>query len=70
MLDQSPAVKRWKAEALHSLILDLLKYRFGAVPREVRSPLRKIIDEKRLSRLNRFAAKCVNLDAFSEALRS
>ncbi len=67
---ESPAVKRWKAEAHHADILDLLKDRFGAVPREVRNPLREIIDEKKLVRLNRLASKCTDLDAFSDALRS
>jgi hypothetical protein len=67
---ESPLVQKWKAEAVHEAIIDLLKVRFGATPRDVTKPLRTIIDEKQLRRLNRVAAKCSDLDAFRNALAS
>jgi predicted transposase YdaD len=67
---ESPLLQRVRAEVQHGAVLDLLKDRFGAVPRDVTKPLREIIDEKKLRRLVRLAAKCADLDAFREALRS
>ena len=65
---ESPVVQRWKAESLQDAILELLKDRFGAVPRDVAKPLGKILNEKRLKKLNVLAAKCPDLDAFRAAL--
>lgn len=70
MMIESPLLQKMRAETIHELIVDALKDRFGAVPREVMKHLREIIDEKKLRRLNRIANKCANLDAFREALLS
>jgi hypothetical protein len=67
---ESPLVQKWKAEAVHEVIIDLLKVRFGAAPRDVTKPLRTITDEKQLRKLNRVAAICPNLDTFRDALSS
>jgi hypothetical protein len=65
---ESLVVKRWKAETAHEMILEILKDRFPAVPRDVTKALRAILDEKKLRGLGRVAAKCADLDAFREAL--
>jgi hypothetical protein len=65
---ESPLLQKVAAEASHKLILDTLKDRFGSTPRDVTKRLRKIIDEKKLRRLNLIAIKCADLDAFREAL--
>jgi hypothetical protein len=65
---ESPLIQEWRADALHEVIIALLKDRFGATPRDVTRPLRKIIDEKKLRILSLAAAKCRDLDAFREAL--
>jgi hypothetical protein len=65
---ESPLIQEMKAELLHEVILDVLKDRFRTVPRDVTRPLRKIIDEKKLRKLNLRATKCRDLDAFREAL--
>jgi hypothetical protein len=65
---ESPLIQKWKAEAVHELILDTLKERFGVVPRDVAKHLREIVDEKKLKKLNRLAINCPNLQAFREAI--
>jgi len=65
---ESPVVQRWKAETAHELILEILKDRFHTTPRDVTKPLRAILDEKTLRRLNLLAAKCPDLDVFRDAL--
>jgi hypothetical protein len=67
---ESPLLQRMMAERAHDLIMDLLKDRFGTVPRDVTRQLRAILDEKKLRQFNRLAAKCPDLDAFREALLS
>jgi hypothetical protein len=68
MMLESPLIQQLKAESIHEVILTLLKDRFRTVPRDVTKQLRKIIDEKKLRKLNLSAAKCRDLDAFREAL--
>jgi len=65
---ESPLVQQWKAETLHEAILDLLKDRFGTVPRDVTKQLREIVNERKLRRLNLRAAKCRDMESFREAL--
>jgi hypothetical protein len=67
---ESPVLKKWQAEVRHTDILDILKDRFHATPRDVTKPLREIIDEKKLRRLHLLATKCPNLDSFRAALLS
>ena len=65
---ESPLVQQWKAEAVHEVILDLLKDRFTTVPRDVSKQLRAIVKEKKLRELGRLAMKCRDLDAFRDAM--
>jgi hypothetical protein len=67
---ESPVLVKMRAETLHAAILVILKGRFKAVPRDVASHLRKILDEKKLQKLNLLAATCPDLAAFSDALLS
>ena len=69
-MTESPVLKKWQAEVRHTDILDILKDRFHATPRDVTKPLREIIDEKKLRRLHLLATKCATLDAFRDALLS
>jgi hypothetical protein len=65
---ESPIVQRWKAETLQETLLEVLKDRFAAVPRDLVKQLRQIGNEKRLKKLVVLAGKCADLDAFKEAL--
>jgi hypothetical protein len=65
---ESPVLQRLIAERYHAGILDLLKDRFGSVPRDVSRHLGEVLDEKRLRKLNLLAAKCADLQAFREGL--
>ena len=67
---ESPMLQKMLAGKMHETILDLLKVRFGTVPRNVTKPLREILDEKKLRQLNVLAAKCPDLQAFRDALLS
>jgi hypothetical protein len=67
---ESPLIQELQAEAIHATILELLKGRFGSVPREVRKLLRAVLDEKKLKKLAGLAAKCPDMTAFHEALLS
>lgn len=67
---ESPVLQQFVAKRLHEAILDLLKDRFDTVPRNVTKPLREILDEKKLRKLNVLAAKCPDLEAFRDALLS
>ena len=67
---ESPLLQKMRAETLQEAILALLKDRFDAIPRTVTKPLREIIDEKKLRKLNLLAAKCPDLQTFREALLS
>jgi len=64
---ESPLLQKMIARSLHEAILELLKDRF-TVPRDVTRGIREVIDEKKLRRLNKVAAKCGDIDAFREAL--
>jgi hypothetical protein len=65
---ESPLLQKMRAETIQEVIRDLLKDRFGTVPRDVTRHLREIVDEKKLRRLSVLAAKCPDLEAFREAL--
>ncbi|HTU21688.1 MAG TPA: hypothetical protein VMG10_26865 [Gemmataceae bacterium] len=67
---ESPLLQKWLAERLHEAIREVLKARFGTVPRDVNRLLREILDERKLTKLNVLAAKCPNIEAFREALLS
>jgi hypothetical protein len=70
LMIESPLLKKMMAETRHEGILDLLKDRFGTVPQKVTKPLREILDEKKLRKLNILAAKCPDLETFRDALLS
>jgi hypothetical protein len=65
---ESPLLQKMIAESIHKVILDLLKDRFGTVPRDVSKHLHEVLNEKKLRHLNRIAARCPDLDAFRDAL--
>jgi hypothetical protein len=65
---KSPLIQELRAEALHGLILYVLKARFGPVPRDVSKLLRTVLNEKKLRKLNVVAATGPDLAAFCEAL--
>jgi hypothetical protein len=65
---ESPLLKRIMAQAIHAVILDLLKDRFESVPLDIRNPLEEVLDQKKLRKLNVFASKCRDLEAFRERL--
>jgi hypothetical protein len=67
---ESPLLRKMRAETSQDHILALLKDRFDAVPRNVTKQLREVLDEKKLRKLILLAAKCPDLQAFSEALLS
>jgi hypothetical protein len=66
---ESPLIEKWKAEAVHEMILDTLKRRFDSTPREITKPLRRIFKEKKHKHLNWIAFNCDNLDEFAEAVK-
>ena len=65
---ESPLLQKFFAEKLHEVILDVLKDRFGTVPRDVTKLLRAVIAERKLRKLTVLAAKCPDVEAFREAL--
>jgi hypothetical protein len=65
---ESPLLQKMIAENLHDAIQDLLKARFGAVPRDVSRLLREVLDVRKLKKLNVAAGKCSDLEAFRETL--
>jgi hypothetical protein len=67
---ESPLLQQMIAEARHEGILDILKDRFGTVPRDVTRHLRSILDDKKLRRLNVLAGQCPDLQTFREELLS
>jgi hypothetical protein len=73
MID-SPLIQKVQAEAQakaqHGDILELLKYRFDKVPRDVAKAVGMIIETKRLRKFVILAAKCRDMDTFREALTS
>ncbi|HKI36834.1 MAG TPA: hypothetical protein VKA46_33590 [Gemmataceae bacterium] len=67
---ESPLLQKMIAENTHKHILDLLKDRFGTVPRDITKHLRELLEEKKLRQLHLLAAKCPDLASFREALLS
>jgi hypothetical protein len=67
---ESPLLQRMIAQRFHEAILDVLRARFGTVPRDVTRHLREVIDEQQLRQLNLLAAQCQGLQAFRDALLS
>ncbi len=65
---ESPLLQRMIARALHGAIREVLKARFGTAPRDVSRRLSKILDERKLHKLNLIAVKCPSLEKFREAL--
>ena len=61
---ESPLLQKMFAEKLQEVILDVLKDRFGTVPRDVTKLLRALIEEKKLRKLTVLAAKCPDLETF------
>jgi hypothetical protein len=67
---ESPVLQKFVAGRFHEAILNLLKDRFGTVPRSVTKHLREITDEPKLQQLILLAYKCPDLQAFRDGLLS
>ncbi len=67
---ESPLLQQMMAERSHEHILEVLKARFGTVPKDVTKFLRDVLKEKKLMKLNVLAATSPDLEAFREALLS
>jgi hypothetical protein len=70
VMAEFPLIQELKADTAHEIIVELLKDRFGSVPRDVNKLLRAVLNEKRLRKLAIVAAKCPDMAAFREALLS
>jgi hypothetical protein len=68
VMAEFPLIQELQAEAVHEVILEVLKDRFGSVPRDVTKLLRTVLKAKKLKMLTVFAGKCPDLAAFREAL--
>lgn len=67
---QSRLLQECIAESIHEVIREILKARFGAIPRDITRLLREILDLGKLKQLSGIAAKCADLQEFREALLS
>jgi hypothetical protein len=65
---ESPMLQKILAENTHKSIKEVLKARFGSVPTEVVRLLGDILDDRKLTKLLRVAAKCPNMDKFRDTL--
>ena len=65
---ESPILQKFVAGRLHEVILDILKVRFGTIPRDVRKQLRGVLDERKLRKFNVLAATCADLQEFQDKL--
>jgi len=57
-------------EAMHRSILLVLESRFGQIPDDVRTAVRRIQDESALDAMTVLAARCLDVDAFGRDLTS
>jgi hypothetical protein len=67
---ESPVLQRFVARRFHEAILDVLRARFGTVPRSITKHLREVLDEEKLRKFNVLAAQCPDLQAFRAGLLS
>jgi hypothetical protein len=67
---ESPLIQELLAERMHEGILNVLEVRFGPVPQHVAVAVEGIQDDGRLKELLKFAAGCVDLNAFRTRLQS
>jgi hypothetical protein len=63
-----PLLQKFVAGRLHQAVLNILKDRFGTLPRNVTRQLREVLDEEKLQDLILVAHKCPDLQAFRDAL--
>ena len=70
----SPLQREILAEQLalkmHTVVLNLLKDRLGAVPSEVEAAIRTVQDEEQLDQLVRLAARAADYRAFRRGLKA
>jgi hypothetical protein len=67
---ESPLLQKWFGEKMQKAIQEVLKARFGSVPRDVTRLLRAILDEEKLTALTVLAAQCPDMETFRQALLS
>lgn len=65
---ESPVIQELVAEKMQDQILRVLTARFGSVPQEIVSALRRVPEESRLEELTDWAAVCPDLAAFRARL--
>jgi hypothetical protein len=65
---ESPLIQELLAKNTQGLIEDALAARFGAVPRELKKQLRRVMNLKQLKKLTRFAVTCPDMEAFQDRL--
>jgi len=65
---ESPVLQKILAGNTQKAIKEVLKARFGSVPTDVARLLGDILDDRKLPKIIRVAAKCPNMDKFREAL--
>jgi hypothetical protein len=63
-----PLLQKILAQNHHKFLKTVLKARFGSVPADVARLLGDILDERKLTKLTRLAAKCSTMDKFRDAL--
>jgi hypothetical protein len=67
---ESPVLQGLLAEQMHKATLGILEDRFGPVPADITTALQAITNGDRPLALNRFAARCPDLDTFRRQLSS
>jgi hypothetical protein len=71
---ESPLIQELEAEftskAMHESILLFLEGRFGPVPEDVRATVQRVQGKSALRALTSLAARCPDIDAFRQGVRS
>src|SRR5262249_48199349 len=65
---ESPLIREIEAKVWQEAIVNVLQSRFGTLPTELVSRVRKVRSEKRLKELIQFAVTCPSLEAFRDKL--
>ncbi len=65
---ESPILRRFVAERTHKFVFAALEARFGPVPDDIRDAVRAIKKDYHVEALHEAAMRCVDLEAFRQAL--
>ena len=69
-MTEFPAIQRLINKKTHKFIISILEGRFGEIPQDLVSRIKRISKESRLEDLVRFAALCKTVDEFRNNLQS